>query len=228
MVLNINWSYDRQIESAYIITVKENSVSEKMSQRCQQSCDMVGMKHTVWDAFDGTSGTIQTPQHLINKDYMRWFKQVDHELSVTEVACALSHVSLWCHCIELDKPIVILEHDVIMLQKLEYHPYYNSILYLGNIEQYKKNWPILSTPTHASHGNNYHFICRAHAYAIDPQVAKNMVAYVLKMGICESLDMMLRADVFCITQCGLFAYDEADIANTTITHRKKTIDGKER
>ena len=227
-MININWSYDRAIESAYIITVKGNDVSERMSLRCQQSCNDVGMPYKVWDAYNGTSGIIVPPKQCLDKHYMSWFKQLDHELSVTEVACALSHISLWCHCIDIDKPIIILEHDVVMIKKMLSHELYNSIVYLGNIEQAKKNWPILTTPTHATNGHNYHFICRAHAYAIDPQVAKNMVAHVLKMGICESLDMMLRADIFNIVEFGVHAYDEADIANTTITGRKKTIDGRER
>jgi GR25 family glycosyltransferase involved in LPS biosynthesis len=225
---NILYSYDRQIESAYIITVKNHSVSERMSMRCQNSCKEIGMPYKVWDAFDGTSGRIHSPEHLKNAEHMSWFKQLDHELSITEVACALSHISLWCHCVTIDKPIVILEHDAIMLKKLSDHPLYNSILYLGNIEQYKKGWPVLTTPTHATAGNNYHFICRAHAYAIDPQVAKNMVSHVLKFGIHESLDMMLRADIFNIVEFGVYAYDEADIQNTTIVGRKKTAEGKER
>lgn len=227
-MININWSYNRQIESAYIITLKGNDISEKLSFRCQQSCETVGMPYKVWDAYDGTSNVITPPMQCSDKNYMAWFKQTDHELSVTEVACALSHISLWCHCINIDAPIVILEHDVIMLKKLEQHILYNSIIYLGNIEQHKKNWPILTTPTHATHGHNYHFICRAHAYSIDPQVAKNLVAHVLKFGICESLDMMIRADIFNISEFGVYAYDESDIENTTIVGRKKTIDGNER
>jgi len=227
-MIDINWSYDREIENTYIITLQGNKVSETMSKRCQDSCTSVGQKFTVYPAFDGTSGEIKTPNQCIDKIYMKWFKQLDHELSITEVACALSHISLWCHCIDIDKPIVILEHDVIMTNKIEVHPYYNSIIYLGNVEQALKNWPILNTPTHASNGHNYHFICRAHAYAIDPQVAKNLVAHVLKMGICESLDMMIRADIFSIVQMGVFAYDLSDIENTTIVGRKKTINGTER
>lgn len=228
MMLNINYSYDRKVDSAYIITIKGHSISERMSLRCQQSCAQIGMPYRVWEAFDGTSGIIYPPEHLQNKDYLNWFKQIDHELSVTEVACALSHISLWCHCITIDKPIVILEHDAVMVNTFLEHPLYNSIVYLGNVEQHKKGWPILPTPTHATNGNNYHFICRAHAYSIDPQIAKNLVGYVLKLGIHESLDMMIRADIFNIAEFGVFAYDESDIANTTITGRKKTIDGKER
>jgi hypothetical protein len=48
---------------------------------------------------------------------------------------------------------------------------------------------------------------RAHAYAIDPAVAKNMLAYVLQHGICGQLDRLLRADLFPIHQMGLVAFD---------------------
>jgi hypothetical protein len=48
---------------------------------------------------------------------------------------------------------------------------------------------------------------RAHAYAIDPAVAKNMLAYVIQHGICGQLDRLLRADIFPMHQMGLVAFD---------------------
>ena len=53
--------------------------------------------------------------------------------------------------------------------------------------------------------------------AIDPAVAKNMLAYVLQYGISTSLDRMLRADIFPIHQMGVFAYDGQ--SKTSITNR---------
>jgi len=226
--MNLDYKYDVGIESAYIITIKGNNVSESMSQRCQDSLKKLNMPYKVWDAFDGTSGNIVTPDQCKDKSYMNWFKWTDCELSVTEVAAALSHISLWAHCMELDKPIIVLEHDAVMVKEVRDHPLVGVIHYLGGREQAKLNWPVLTIPPHATHGNNYHFICRAHAYGIDPWSAKNLLAHVLKMGICESLDMMMRADLFPIIQTDLYAYDESDIQNTTIVGRKKTYDGKER
>ena len=81
-------------------------------------------------------------------------------------------------------------------------------MYLGCIEQVEKGWGVYPTPPHATNGNNYHFICRAHAYSIDPTVAKNLVSHVIKYGIHESLDIMLRADIFPIVQMGVYAYDK--------------------
>jgi hypothetical protein len=215
-MLNLNYSYNQDIESAYIITIKNHGVSEKLSLRCQKSCKKLGMPYKVWEAYDGTSGKIKEPEHLKNSVHMSWFKQLDQKLSVTEVCCALSHISLYCHCIEIDRPIVILEHDAIMLKKINEHPCYNTILYLGSVEQYKQGCPILHTPIHLGKSKNLHCMCRTHAYSIDPPIAKNIISHILKLGIHESADVMLRADIFPIVQLGLYAYDESDAANTTI------------
>jgi len=108
-----------------------------------------------------------------------------------------------------------------MLQPYLKHQVFHSICYLGGNEQFNQGWQVLPTPPHASEGPNYHFICRAHAYAIDPAVAKNLLAYALKMGICAPLDIMIRADLFPIHQMGLYAYNvwDGDKLNTTIEGR---------
>jgi hypothetical protein len=227
-MLHLDFDYDMQIESAYIITIKNHPVSENMSARCQHSLRTLEMPYKIWDAYDGTSGKMVVPDHSKNSEFMSWIKWTDKELSITELAVALSHISLWAHCMTIDKPIIILEHDAIMLKKLSVHPVPGLILYLGGYEQVKKGWPQILTPPHATNGNNHHFICRAHAYAIDPWSAKNLFSHVLRYGIHESLDIMIRADIFPQIQTDVYAYEEPDLANTTIVGRKKTIDGKER
>lgn len=227
-MLNLEYSYNMSVESAYIITLKDHPVSERLSLRCQDSLRALDMPYKVWDAFDGTSGEIKIPDHAKDKTWFSWLKWVDKELSITEIAVALSHISLWAHCIEIDRPIIILEHDAIMVQKITDHPVTGCLHYLGSYEQAKQGWKVLITPPHATKGNNYHFICRAHAYGIDPWSAKNALSYVLKYGICESLDIMLRSDIIPALQLGLYAYDEPDLENTTILNRKKSPNGTER
>lgn len=219
--LNLWYSYNIKVDNAYIITVRDNELSEKYSQRCGQSCDDVGMNYKIWDAFDGTGEDIITPRHSMNDNFMRSLKITDHYLTRGEVACALSHISLWLHCASIDQPIVILEHDAVMIKKFEQHDAYNSIIYLGGREWAEQDWPMLSIPPHASEGPNYHFICRAHAYSIDPVVAKNLLSHVLKMGICAPLDIMIRTDLFNVTHTGLYAFDKnmAFDHDTTILSR---------
>lgn len=224
--LNLYYSYDNSIENTYIITVQGNKKSEELSKRCQLSCQKVGQPFKVWDAFDGTGEGIKVPQHSQNDSITRMMKITDHYMTRGEVACALSHISLWRHCAEIDRPIVILEHDTIMVNRIESLNSFNSIVYLGGTEWAKQGWKIYSIPPHASEGPNYHFICRAHAYAIDPQMAKNLLAHVIKMGIAAPLDILMRADLFNITHQGFYAYDEnVDKTNDT-TIKARPIQGR--
>jgi len=223
---SLHCSFTTQVESAYIIRLTGHAESERLAQRCAESCEKVGMPFKMMEAVDGTSGSLRVPESLQWCQPLKWLKVMDHELSVTEIACALSHFALWVHCLELDQPIVILEHDAVMVKAFKNFEAYNQIVYLGGSEQ-TTGWPVQSIPPHATLNRNYHFICRAHAYAIDPAIAKNLVAHVLKFGIHEALDIMIRADLFAITQQGLFAYDDGD-HSTTIVDRKKAPQGIER
>lgn len=211
------FTYNTIVNTAYIIRIKDHEKSENLANRCASSCRKVGQNFQFWDAYDGTKDTIKNPDH--HNAIMDLIKVTDHYLTRSEVAAALSHISLWAHCALIDRPIVILEHDAIMRKKYINHQIYNSIAFLGSKEQVENGWQVLPTPPHASEGPNYHFICRAHAYAIDPAVAKNLLSHVIKYGINGPLDIMIRADIFPIHQTDVFAYDKDD--ETTILGRPK-------
>ena len=202
---------------AYIITLKNNPTSERLSLRCQESCKSVEQPYHVWDAFDGTTGEIFYPSHAKDQDHYRFLKRMNDKLTITEVATILSHYSLWAHCVKIDIPIVILEHDAIMVQKYVWHDGWNQINYLGNNSQLETGWP--SFPPHSAATKNYKFICRAHAYAIDPAVARQLVSHVIRFGLSAPADMLIRADIFPLVQTGFYAFDAPD--ETTITGRNK-------
>ncbi|MBM3207922.1 MAG: hypothetical protein FJZ57_04880 [Chlamydiae bacterium] len=210
--MNYENSYNMQIESAYIISLKNNNISEKMTQRCAESCEKVGQKYKVFYGFDGNSGEIVVPDELKDQSWINWLRLKTSILTPTQIACLYSHFALWTKCIEIDRPIIILEHDSIVKKPLNYHPLYNSIIYLGSQEQ-KNGAPIFPTPPHGSaEKSKYRFICRAHAYSIDPAVAKNLIAYTIQQGIHTTLDVMINCDIFNISQYGLYAYDDPGVS----------------
>jgi hypothetical protein len=212
--------YNLNVEKAYIIRIKNNAVSESLAQRCIKSCRSINMPYQLWDAYDGLSDFIKIPDHLKDHAFMKMIKINDHFISRGEAACALSHISLWSRCLEIEQSIVILEHDSIMIKPYLEHQIYNSICYLGNAEQLDHKLPVKLIPPHGTYGSGYPFICRAHAYAIDPTVARLLLSYVLKYGIIGPLDSMLRADLFPIHQIDVYAYDD-DNSQTTILERQK-------
>lgn len=225
--MNLLPCLDMTVENAYIITLKDNQISEELSQRCQQSCREANQPYKVWYAFDGTKGDIVPPDHVKGESWLNWIKLYDLELSKSEVACALSHISLWAHCLTINKPIIILEHDAIVIKNYPNHIAPNHIAYLGCHEQAMQNWNVTPTPPVAAKNENYRYMLRAHAYAIDPMMAKNLLSYFIKYGICESLDISIRLDEFAVIQPGLYAFDLPHQI-TTITDRKKKLDGSER
>ena len=157
----------------------------------------------------GEMGTIKVPEFLKGQAFLNFLRLRRADLLMTQIACFLSHYSLWCMCLDKDRPIVILEHDAIMTKQYLRHNYLNNIVYLGGQEQIEGTLRCNDTiPPHASdHKGLDRFICRAHAYAIDPPMAKNLVAYSIHHGIITTADAIMRCDMFGIVQDGVYAYE---------------------
>jgi len=225
--MNYYCSHEFDIEGTYVISIQDNEVSQKLTQQCLASCEEVGQPNVqVFPAFDATDskvkvqkhdlglpigelGSIKVPQFLQGQAFLNFLRLKRCNLLMTQIACFLSHYSLWCMCLDKDKPIVILEHDAVMVKPYLRHHYINNIVYLGGCEQKEGSLRSNDTiPPHASDQQGLdRFICRAHAYAIDPIMAKNLVSYAINHGIITTADAMMRYDMFGIVQEGIYAYD---------------------
>ena len=219
--------FDMEVEGTYIISIQGNEVSERLTQQCYESCQKVEQPNVrVFPAFDATNspvkiqdhdygkpigelGIIKVPEMLKGQAFINFLRLRRADLLMTQIACFLSHYSLWCMCLDKDQPIVILEHDAVMVKPYLRHNYVNNIVYLGGCEQIAGSLHAKDTiPPHASDQKGLdRFICRAHAYAIDPAVAKNLVAYSIHHGLITTADAIMRCDMFGIIQDGVYAYD---------------------
>ena len=226
--------YDMDVEGTYIISIEDNEVSQKLTQQCVKSCMNIGQPNVqMFPAFDATDspikiqdhnlgkpigemGTIKIPEILKGQAFINFLRLRRSDLLMTQIACFLSHYSLWCMCLDKDKPIVILEHDAVMVKQYLRHNYYNNIVYLGGCEQVNGSLHANSNvPPHASDQKGLdRFICRAHAYAIDPAIAKNLVAYSIHHGLITTADAIMRCDMFGIVQDGVYAYDKPNGLST--------------
>ena len=238
--MNYYNQHEMAIEGTYIISIQGNKVSEQLTQQCLASCEKVGQPNVnVFPAFDATGskvkvqqhdlgipvgelGSIKVPEFLQGQAFLNFLRLKRCDLLMTQIACFLSHYSLWCMCLDKDMPIVILEHDAVMVKPFLRHNYLNNIVYLGGSEQIHGSLRDTDTiPPHASDQQGLdRFICRAHAYSIDPIMAKNLVSYVIQHGIITTADAMMRYDMFGIVQNGVYAYDNPHDQSTI------TLDGK--
>lgn len=243
--LSLKYDYAREVDKAYIIVVKGNEKSEEQAGKCIASCQKIGMPYEIFQAYDGTDGkTIITPEHLKNKEHMKWIKILDHKLSIPEIACALSHIALWSHCMTIQKPIVILEHDAIMMHKFTTFYGYNVVHYLGHsleISRYAtwlhENNEFISNdeniidyiirkdikparqirrPMTNLTNLNYLYPLGLHAYAIDPMMAKNLFSHVLSEGLINPIDTFVDIEKFALLQEDVYAFqnEEAIIKST--------------
>lgn len=217
--------YDTSVLGAFIIYMPNVPLSVEMANRCKESCDRAGQKAFLFEGFDGTGGTIKIPDHLKEQSWIKWLKVTDHFQSPTEVACSLSHIALWVKSMEEERPLIILEHDAIVVKPYIHHPFYNIISYLGCKEQINSSHALPPTPIHSTINKNWHFINRAHAYCVDPQVSKRLFLNVLDRGIFETSDVMIKCDDVAIIQPGFYAYDKSDNV-TTLSHKKESDNRK--
>jgi hypothetical protein len=210
------YSYTDDVKKAYIIAIDGNKNSEELFQRCVESCNSVGQKYERWNAFDGTNGKeIKIPDNLKDQDWIKLLKFTSYKMTISEIACALSHISLWVHCISIDEPIVILEHDALLINSYRKHAFRNSVCWLGNLNgasQYNDGaFPITSPPMPGETKNTIH-IDTCQAYAIDPLSANQLLVSVLDRGIYAPVDIMMKSNKFCITQTGLFNISKNEIS----------------
>ncbi len=209
---NLTFSENRLIEKAYIITMLDNNISLDLAKRCLKSCEDKGQNAVFWPAFEGTKNGIKVPKFLSRQDWVSWIKVPSNLYSNSQIACFFSHVSLWAYCAKTDKPLIILEHDAICSSPLREHGFYNCIQYLGNREQ-KNGRHMTTIPPHASMFDaRWRSLCRAHAYAIDPSISRNLLSYVIREGMTKTLDMFIRADIFAMIQNGIYFYDEPGVS----------------
>jgi hypothetical protein len=213
MILNqsLLYSYSDQVYGAFIITLLNNEISENLARRCADSCNEVKIPHQHWEAFDGTKEEILVPREFQNQSWVKLMKFTSYKMTKSEIACALSHISLWIRCIELDMPIVILEHDAVLVAPYRKHAFRNSVCWLGNsngLSQYQDGaFPITSPPMPGETVTTIH-IDTCQAYAIDPLSANNLLVSVLERGIYAPVDIMMKSNKFCIVQTGIYNVGE--------------------
>jgi GR25 family glycosyltransferase involved in LPS biosynthesis len=237
--LNITYDRTKQIAETLIISILNNENSINCATRAINSCRKVGQPNPkLFWGYDGTDKTtIKTPEHLKNSDAMRLIKVMDTRLSITEVACFLSHIAAWVHCIKINKPVVILEHDSIMLRPFTEMMVTNTLEYLGHIGELAARLKItnpeilefviaggqyeLSTkkymdiPLVQMINTNYLLILGLHNYAIDPIMAKKLFSYVLKHGLVNPADAVIEQHEFTMLQTGIYAVQSPNAEYTS-------------
>ena len=156
----------------FVIAIKGHPVSESQLQDCLASA-----KKFNWnvEVFWGVDGRYISDQTWKNEEiFVRTDKPTIHRAGVR--GCFLSHWSLWKKCIELNEPIIILEHDAVIQKKWELIELGDSIVKLHRHYAGKKVKYDVDSGNWSKSG---------HAYCISPFHAKILIEFVRRVGAYE-------------------------------------------
>lgn len=116
----------------YVITIKDNEVSNTCANNLIESNNIVG-NDIVIDKYDATTPDNYKP--LMKHYHIQWTYPWEHtkldlksglllvpyRTAVPEkrIACFLSHYRLWVQCVETNESMFIFEHDAIFTDKVD-------------------------------------------------------------------------------------------------------------
>jgi len=144
------------------------------------------LRDYTWERFpaiDGHSINQSDIESMGFRPYSKWQDPLLHRpLTITEIACAISHYKLWEKCAELNEPILILEDDSNRIEDIDFEElYYLSehydIIYLDHREMFPEESIEVSefVRPYYPYWNN--------AYVITPHLARYIIKSAYKKNI---------------------------------------------
>ena len=112
---------------SFVITLENHEYSEAKAQRCIETAEFFGLAVQRFKAVGsavalevmGEAGLRWTwTQSAVRFCHKTGLRQHPYGDLLPKIGCSLSHYLLWQRCVELDQPILILEHDAVFLRPL--------------------------------------------------------------------------------------------------------------
>ena len=121
---------------AFVITIYGNKYSEAKANECMISGASHGVEVIRWHAvnkeiakdtmrnegLEWTWANNNTSESICPRTGLHLFPYTSADTTLaslsSKIGCSMSHYLLWKHCVCIDEPILILEHDAIFLRPL--------------------------------------------------------------------------------------------------------------
>lgn len=153
---------------AHVITVLSVPESVEAAQRCQDSCRRFGL-----EAIVAAAVTSDQARDVFTANGWPMWAFLENRYSRPEpcMACFCSHAALWAECVISGKPLIVCEHDAVMVGPL---PDLSGVQWLCNLG--RPSFGTFRTPrlgigplVSKSH------LPGAHAYYVTPRGARSLL-----------------------------------------------------
>lgn len=177
---------------AFVITLLENQISLTLANSAVDSAKKFDIELIIWPA---VNGLLYGKEKLKNLNLNKILKKVMIQRTGV-LGCFLSHYELWMHCVNIDTPILILEHDAMFIRSIpkDIETQFTDILKLDPFyitdPEYHKNVKDSATediqyfyqPT-AGSSKAGEYTLGAHGYCITPSGATKLIDFANNVGI---------------------------------------------
>jgi GR25 family glycosyltransferase involved in LPS biosynthesis len=195
---------------AYIITLKDHQLSETVSKDCQNQATKFGIDVEVFDAIWGDHY-----QKHMKETGLKLGRVKKGKMTVGHYGNFFSHYYLWLKCIDLQTPIIILEHDGYFIRPIpkDILNNFRDVLKLDFENPYTHDYSEkinrrVTEPVHILNSvKNMHkrkktgwYTWGSYAYICKPSGAKKLVDYVRKHGL-VSTDNQIADEVVELSIC---------------------------
>ena len=183
------------LAKCYIITINTNTESVLAAKRCISTGNKFGLYINTFEAYTPTHNPLK-----ILKDKginINGFKDIEqHSHGDAAAGCFLSHLTLWEKSIELNIPILIFEHDAVIIDEIPSYILdgtgFNQLVNIGvpGHDEYKIP-EFTGVDLLFSSGGQFK---GTHAYAIKPVGARALIEQAKKTT--TAADMFLKTNTF--------------------------------
>ena len=173
----------------FIITLSSNEESVKSTERALQSAKNVGYDTPIEKFVAILPNDWHNHIRPDATDYFQIYRRPDNV-----AACFASHYLLWKKCVELNEPILILEHDAIFKENIP-EIEFDMCITLGR-PSYIRPWQLVcDEPKDGVQPLVQENFLGHHAYAIKPAAAKIFCEDVESRMLCAN-DIWISKDIY--------------------------------
>jgi len=165
---------------AFVIRLKGILTSESLAKDCIQSGLDNGLTINEFDGIYGRKSIDLYTKQLNVSPFKKKLKK--GRLGVK--GCFLSHYSLWLKSIELNEPLIIFEHDAVVLQPFPENlaEQFDEFLLLDPFNKFSKSYHLKHQEAITSEQKivKYHNAESRKKYSIDTEYAMGLQGYIIK------------------------------------------------
>lgn len=177
---------------AFVIVLKQSQLAQQISNEAVPAAEKHGVTLEVYDAVLGYDSAGLFERYGIDK-FLNYtiIDKPGHQ------GCFLSHFELWQKCVELDEPIIVLEHDGIFIRDLpnDVLDHFDEVLRLDCFQAFLNGYdekvnasldqPIdyYRRPADYEYHSSGGYYVGAYGYIIKPQGARKLIDHAQSRGV---------------------------------------------